>query len=397
VGRPREWLAGLILGSFGLVLSLLLLEGGVRLMHLVPDRFWEPDPLLGARLIPGASGYWSQEDREFVVSVLVNEHGRRDVERAWEKAAGVRRILVLGDSFVEALQVPLEETFFRKLERALDEAVPGQRHEVLAAGVSGYGTAGATLYFERDGHRYDPDLVVLAFYPGNDIRNNSPTLEDRFVPVYDAEGRLLRVDVPVREGGEDRPSRLPQWQTKRYLRRLVLTQQPQIAAWLVSLGLLQPAALRSEATEAEGIPVAYGVFANPASSEWEDAWKYSESLLDRLNEAAEKSGARFSVAIGTIREQIYPELWREVLSQHPPMAERTWDLDAPQRRVEDWCVQRQVPCLTLAPSFRGAATAGEPMLHFRHDGHWTAAGHSLVADELTAFILRHLDGDPLGQ
>lgn len=386
--RPhREWIAAAALAAFGLFLALTVVEAGVRLLRMVPDRFWQHDAVLGARLIPGARGYWSQEDREFVVPVRINAGGRRDVERLRSKPLDVRRALVLGDSFVEALQVPLEETFFRQLEGNLDAR--GQRIEVLAAGVSGYGTASATLYFENEGWRYAPDLVLLAFYPGNDVRNNSPTLEDRFPPVYDDDGVLVRIDAPERTAGAN--GWLPQWQTKRYLRRVILKQQPQVAEMLIGLGLLRPEALRA-VPEEDGVPVAYGVFAEPLSAEWEDAWARTEALLDRLAAATEARGARFSVAIGSIREQVYPEIWREVVAQHPAMAERAWNLDAPRRRLESWCASRGVPCIALAPHFDAAAQSGAPMLHFRHDGHWTAAGHRLVAGVLTEFVERQLLG-----
>jgi hypothetical protein len=139
VKQSREWLAGAVLAAGGVVFALVLLEVGVRFLHLLPDRFWEPDPLLGARLTPGKSGWWTQEEREFVIPIRINSHGLRDVEHEYAKPAGVYRVLVLGDSFIEAMHVPLEATFGRRLESEL--AKTGRRVEVVSAGVSGYGTA----------------------------------------------------------------------------------------------------------------------------------------------------------------------------------------------------------------------------------------------------------------
>jgi len=386
VKPTREWLAAAILGAGGLLFALLLFEVGVRGLHLVPDRFWEPDPLLGARLVPGASGWWSQEEREFVIPVEINSHGRRDIEHPWDKPAGVERVLVLGDSFTEAMQVPLADTYVRRLETNLNERGGGTRFEVLSAGVSGYGTAGATLSFERDGHRYAPDLVLLAFYPGNDIQNNSPTLEDRLLPVYGESGRLERVAGSTRETPE---SRLPEWKTYRYLRKVILTQQPQVARALVAIGLMDEAAIRAEPMRDE-IPTAYGGYQVPLAPEWIDAWERTEGLLDRLAAASRAHGAHFAVAIVSIREQIYPGSWNEIVAQHPAMHTREWDLDAPQRRVEAWCARRGVDCLALAPAFRARSAAAAEPLHFRYDGHWTADGHTLAAAELKEFIERQL-------
>ena len=219
-----------------------MLEVGVRLLHLVPDRFWEPDPVLGARLIPGERGWWTQEDREFVVPVQINRaRPARRRARRMPKPPDVFRMLVLGDSFVEAMHVPLEVTFPRVLEQQLNGNAKGARIEVMSAGVSGYGTASELLYFEREGKRYQPDLVVLAFYPGNDVKNNSPTLEDKLKPVYTADGALQKVV------GEAPRKKLHGWRALlarsaayHYIRKVLLTAAAAVGAdgWC-DIGLLQ--------------------------------------------------------------------------------------------------------------------------------------------------------------
>ncbi|HVO23184.1 MAG TPA: SGNH/GDSL hydrolase family protein [Candidatus Margulisiibacteriota bacterium] len=381
--RGRELLAGVVLASVGILLALVALEVGVRWMHLVPDRFWEPDPVLGARLIAGARGWWTQEDREFVVPVQINHHGLRDLERDYAKAPGMFRVLILGDSFVEAMHVPLEATFPRVLEQLLDG---GRRIEVMAAGVSGYGTASELLYFEREGARYHPDLVVLAFYPGNDVKNNSPTLEDKLKPAYTTDGALQRVvgEAPRKQVHGWR-ALLARSAAYHYLRKVLVTQHPQLAQTLVRHGWLQRDALPA-APERDGVPVDYGVYAAPLTPEWQEAWAYTERLLDQLQSATAASGARLAIAIVSSRDQVYPQWWREVVDTYPHMRSQTWDLDAPMQRIEAWCAQRAVPCVALAGPFRERAAQDREPLHYHHDGHWTAAGHRLAASVLKEFF-----------
>jgi len=389
VPRGRELLAGAILAGVGMLFALGMLELGVRWMHLVPDRFWEPDPVLGARLIPGERGWWTQEDREFVVPVQINHHGLRDVERDFAKAPGVFRVLILGDSFVEAMHVPLEVTFAHVLEQQLNDNTTGARIEVMGAGVSGYGTASELLYFGREGKRYAPDLVVLAFYPGNDVKNNSPTLEDKLKPAYTADGALQTVV------GEAPRKKLRGWRALvarsaayHYLRKLLLTRQPQLADALARHGLLQREIIPS-VPERDGVPVDYGVYAASPTPEWLEAWAHTEHLLGELQSATAASGARLAIAIVSSRDQVYPQWWREVLETYPRMQSQSWDLDAPQQRIEAWCAQHGVPCVALATSFREAAGRGGEPLHFHHDGHWTAAGHRLAAKVLKDFLEQH--------
>ena len=378
--QSREWIAGAVLATAGAVFALVMLEVGVRMLHLVPDRFWEPDPMLGARLVAGKRGWWSQEEREFLVPIEVNQHGLHDVEHDYEKKPGVVRVLVLGDSFVEALHVPLEDSFARRLQSELDK--DRRDVEVIGAGVSGYGTAGAVLLFEREGVRYKPDVVVLAFYPGNDVRNNSPTLEDTLRPVYGPDGELQKVESI---GGRGMGGGGGWSRAYQYLRKLVLTRQPALAKVLADVGLMKPEAIRMEA-ERDGVPVTYGVYGAPLDAEWEDAWKHTEGLLARLKRDVEAAGAKFAVAIVTAREVIYPDTWEEILAAHPDMRARRWELGSPTARLLGWCTASGVPCLDLDDAFVKARDSGSEALHFHHDGHWTPAGHAVAATAVKTFI-----------
>jgi hypothetical protein len=392
VRRGREWLAGVVLAGFGILFAAAVLEAGVRWLHLVPDRFWEPDPVLGARLIPGKHGWWTQEDREFLVPVTINHQGLRDVEHQYTKPPGTFRILVLGDSFVEAMHVPLEATFGHVLQQSLQADQPGapaRRIEVIAAGVSGYGTAGETLYFERDGKRYQPDLVLLAFYPGNDVKNNSPTLEDTLRPVYTTDGTLQRV---VGDEPKKTPTGWRGWIGRsaayHYFRQILLVRHPDLARRLVRFGLLRGDAIKS-APQHNGVPVDYGIYAPTLQADWQEAWQHTERDLARLQQDVSTAGARLVIAVLSSRDQVYPQWWQEIVTANPAMRQTTWDLDAPQRHMEAWCTEHAVPCVALAPAFRDAAGRGSEVLHYHHDGHWTVAGHRLAASVLKDFLERH--------
>jgi hypothetical protein len=387
--RGRGLLAGAILAGCGIAMALTVLEVAVRWLHLAPDRFWEPDPILGVRLIPDSRGWWTQEDREFVVPVHINRQGLRDVEHQYAKPPGVFRILVVGDSFVEALHVPLEATFSRRLEQALNVDGTGQRIEVISAGVSGYGTASELLYFQREGKRYQPDLVVLAFYPGNDVKNNSATLEDTLKPVYGPDGTLQKVvgNAPTKPAGGWR-GLIGRSRAYHYFRQILLLRHPQLAGGLVRWGLLKGDAVHS-APEQNGIPVDYGVYAPTLTPDWQAAWQHTEQLLHQFQQAVTTNGGRLVIAVLESRDQVYPQWWQEIVAAHPHMLAQRWNLDGPQQRVGQWCTAHDVPCVALAPMFRDAAARDREPLHYRHDGHWTAAGHRLAAKALGDFLEQH--------
>ena len=66
-------------------------------------------------------------------TVRINSHGFRDRERSYDKPEGTSRIVVLGNSWTEALQVPLEKTCPALLESDLQKygCFNGKRVEVF--------------------------------------------------------------------------------------------------------------------------------------------------------------------------------------------------------------------------------------------------------------------------
>jgi len=60
-------------------------------------------------LRPGAEGWWSKEGGAYV---RINNGGLRDREHAKAKPTNALRIAVLGDSYAEALQVPIDRRSF---------------------------------------------------------------------------------------------------------------------------------------------------------------------------------------------------------------------------------------------------------------------------------------------
>jgi len=79
------------------------------------------------------------------------------------------RVLSLGDSHTQGYEVHQDATFSAVLERYLRSH--GTRAEVLNAGVSGFSTAEELAFLENEGYKYQPDVVVLAFY-ANDFEDN---------------------------------------------------------------------------------------------------------------------------------------------------------------------------------------------------------------------------------
>ncbi|HEX7878274.1 MAG TPA: SGNH/GDSL hydrolase family protein, partial [Candidatus Eisenbacteria bacterium] len=155
----------------GLFLGIVALELGLRLIGWSSPRLVEHDPDRGKAYRPGI--HWHQSE-EGEADVVINRWGFRDRDWTVEKPPGTVRVALLGDSFVDGLQVPVDSTWARVAERRLNacRAFGDSTVEVMNFGVSGYGTAQELQTLRHEVLRFHPDVVVLSFLPGNDVRDN---------------------------------------------------------------------------------------------------------------------------------------------------------------------------------------------------------------------------------
>lgn len=103
------------------------------------------------------------------VATNTNEFGfrsRSDVP----KVNDTLRVMALGDSFTFGFGVRDDETFPWKLDELLSAAVPGA--DVLNAGITGASNRQQIAYFWSEGVEYEPDLVLLQIFVGNDLKQN---------------------------------------------------------------------------------------------------------------------------------------------------------------------------------------------------------------------------------
>jgi hypothetical protein len=178
-------------------------------LHLQPDR------VLGWKLAPNhrfpwAGSHWYAAD--FSVEIETNPLGFRDIEREFLKPTGVKRVALLGDSFIEAAQVPFEKTAAQILERglnALSEDDPKISHwEVLNFGVSSFGLGQFLLTWEEYARHFNPDYVAILVAQLHMVRTVTGEKAGAFVETKNKRLSIrptfrLDVDTLVREPARD--------------------------------------------------------------------------------------------------------------------------------------------------------------------------------------------------
>jgi lysophospholipase L1-like esterase len=186
--RLHELVKRLLLLLFSAVLGIGLAELAARILFAreFGDVLTLDDTLL-YRPVPGAVKYHhlSTANGERRVEVRYNAQGFRGP--ALRPAGSALRVAVYGDSFIDAYYAEEPATFCARLEvhltTALDRPV-----EVVNAGVRGYGPDQVALKLEQELPTLRPDLVLVAFYAGNDFGD---VVRDQLFG-FDASGALVR-------------------------------------------------------------------------------------------------------------------------------------------------------------------------------------------------------------
>jgi len=366
-------MAGRILVLFAaLLVSIALAETGLRIVGFEFPQFHERNDIVGLTLRPGAEGWYAEEGRAYV---KVNSAGMRDVERTRGKQPGRLRIAVLGDSYTEALQVDRERAFPALLEKRLAQCGPAV--EVLNFGVSGFGTAQQLLTLRHKVWDYAPDIVLLAFFPSNDVRNNSRTLDpDRLRPFFVLEDGELVLDASFLQRRSYRVLSNPVYRFLRNHSRVLML------GWKARKGFM---ALRAPRASGLELGLDWQVFQPPASPAWSEAWDITERLLTAMNDEVIGHGARFAIASVTDAAAVHPST---ELRQRYASELQVADLRYPERRLAAFSAKHRIAYLPLTEGMDRLA-GGKPLHGFAPNpgfGHWNEDGHRAAATLIGEFL-----------
>ncbi len=400
----RKWLPGVLLALASTLFTLLLLEVVLHIVDFPRKQishqkiFIEWDSIRGWRNIANKQGRIATD--EYVRDLSYNARSMRGPELPYAKPAGTYRILLVGDSFVDAYTEELNDRVGNVLERLLDQGSPARHTEVISLGTGGYSTDQELLWLESEGLRYQPDLVVLLFYY-NDIWYN---ILDSYwrggKPRFVMEGDSLRLtNVPVPRPGAAPAARGVLGRVNQFVRdnsRLywvlarVVQNQPKLFGLAVRLGLTEPSPeMVFDASQGAVIAGEFSVFRTDPPPEVARAWSMTDALVRRMRDDAHRSGAAFTAFHVPVRSRIYTQ--NEDVRANAGSSGT--DVDAVTRRFQAMCATDSIPCLEPTSLFVAAADSlrtKDERLYYQYDWHWNHNGHALAARILADSIRLHM-------
>lgn len=298
---------GLALGSVALTLAAAELAFRALDLRGVHDFRWEigrkgqPNGRFRHEYGSNPRGYFGPNNE---IEYQLNALGFRGRDVARRKPPGVRRIVLLGDSFAFGEGVKLGDTFATRLEGSLGSAEAPV--EVVNFSLGGWGTAEEIDYLERVGIHFDPDLVLVVF-----VLNDAGY----------AGGLDLWQDFTARVQNQRlKRSYLASWLYSRwaratlgreYVEQLVSDSAAERAKWDAAL-----ARLADGRRAANGVGARFAVALFPFLYALDDDYPFA-ALHARVADFCAAHRIAFVDLLDAFRGRDYAELWVHPSDQHP--------------------------------------------------------------------------------
>ena len=357
--RKRQWFFRFILVGIGGLVSLVFAEVVLRMVK--PTRVHKVDPVTGWCLIPGKAGwkYENCEGNRRKLRFKISSQGLHDKEVS-KKGQGVFRVLLLGDSFSEALGVPAGCAYHCIAEQGFRGPRQERRLEIVNCGVCGFSIDQELLFFKSRAVEFEPDAVCLVIFLGNDFRE-LVAAQWGVQPYYilDEQNQLELRNFPYREP----------W-FKTFLRKFEISYQ--VKRFLrTHLGLWP--GRRAGFVAGEGRAV------HEERHHWRSSWPLAQALVREFQLEVMKQNLDFFVVIIPADFQIH---------RSASTATEAEFLDEAEEKLSILLDELNVPILRLSVPLKKASISGSEPLYYR--SHWTRRGHAVAGEALAQFVSRYL-------
>ncbi len=287
-----------------------------------------------------------------------------------------------------------EQTFWSIAEKHLQSRLSRPGVEFINFGVGGFGAAHEILMWRQKVVHYRPDIVLLAFFSGNDIADNSRTLKGQpNSPYFSYVDGILTLDdsAPKRhwenyvrkwwaEPHIELVNKFPLLQLAHRLRdsfKERMEIEADRKAWEAAIDL------------SEGLDCS--LYSVPTDPVWKDAWQVTEGLLLEMRKQVLAEGSDFWVAIISSPIRVDPRI-----QVQEEFIRRCGIHDASyvDNRIKKLCEYNNIPVLSLAPALRDHAIENGIFLHgFEKNlgrGHWNQDGHKLAGRLIGEWMSKRL-------
>ncbi len=371
MNRNRKVFWSLVIFLIAILVSLVMGEGIVRLLApqqliVLNERIWKPDSALSWRHVPHADELVNLGEK--TVRFVSDEHGFRINAGASDSGRCDQRILFLGDSFLEALQVENESTFVQLLQRKIISEHK-QALCVVNTGVGGWGPNHYYMQARAELGRRNYSLGVVCLYVGNDVVSRFDTSLSPRTPVERHVFRIPRSLAPSEWRDAVFYPVNDFFETRSHL-FLFLKMRGQT--------LLSRAGLT-----AEYFPPIFNTSYAQSS-----AWTTTADICYRIKLLFDERSISTLFVLIPAPYQVHDEVFTDFVRGFG-IDERTVDLMQPNRILAEQLSRRGITLLDPLFFFKARANHGKA-LYGKIDNHFNEEGHRALCEFLFPYVVQAL-------
>lgn len=360
---------------------------------------YQYDPDLGFRIRPYANGN--------------NQFGFNDQDYPLEKPPGKYRILVVSDSFNWA--GGREGNYTALLEEKFAEYYDQSQVEVINSGYPGTHTGEQLAMLKKYGLQYNPDLVVLGFFVGNDFLDADPhrkriIVNDVYVDI-DRRKELILFGYPIigksrlllfvqqkykvfQEAAKSNQSsyRLPDLTNTLFASSELLTSDSQTPLNQADSQqrLEQSPGIMSLRTflKVEKNRLSFCKTEDLKSGKWQKNIDYILESIAEMNHVLGERGIDFVVAIYPDEFQVNPELLNQVTDEFE-LDPEDYEITCMQRILHQFLEENQISYIDLLEPVKQKQQ--QQHLYLLQEPHWNSAGNQLASEVLFENVVEKTD------
>lgn len=380
---------------FALVVTPIAVIVGLGVIEVFL-RATEPRPFALARPNPAGTGSFRMKPNlDFVypygennVRITTNSHGMRWREVSSTKPAGKERVAFVGDSFIFGESADsVEESMAGVFESKIDQS----KYEVLNFGMVGYGFADIRLQLKEQIFAFDPEYVIIVSFNGNDFRDTYLGLNqyDIVKGVITRNWDTLMAKVPAAYRPLRKENEAAAGSSSSGGLRLVRLLERALARMYANATEREaPRPPEKELCEEKRVTVTsdFTSIAFWSASSYPDVVRDAKDVslreLSRIHALCKERDVKLLVVALPFEEQVYADAPTGIDPNGI-----AYDISLPQRHMEVWARDDEVPFLDLLPILRThVMQEGLCLYPVGLDLHLNTLGHSIAARAIVEFF-----------
>lgn len=390
--NPWTWrsiFATSVILLISVVFSVIILEFGTRLLPNAPPKLIKetniPHPRRIFMRIPNDKDIYhiENQDKSSIDIPFTTNHLALCDREYGPKASDEFRIVMIGDSYIEGLAQPEPERITRQIEQQLNSAHLPQKITVINAGIGGYGPWQERDLLQELGFTFEPDLVILQLFMGNDIENTLAK-SGKLLQSYQPLAQAFLARFRYQELG---PVRADKWlyaHSALYRRSSTISQKPSLIADMFNtFRFLPPCRIPSPPRS-----IGRNCTLEPNLCEWypdlEDGWAQMKDDIRGIRLDCKERGIGFIVFDIPCQQIIIDSDWQVVMDTSTSTP-NLYDRDKCEHLVDAFCREEGIPFIPLIAPLRNQSNREELYHHF--DGHLTSRGARISAETIAQFLL----------